>query len=51
VQLDELATEGQPQPGALHLLVRRPHLPELLEHRFLVLRGDADPGVVDGDLD
>src|SRR5262245_56256567 len=51
VQLDELPTEGQPQPGALHLLLRRPHLPELLEHRFLILRRDADAGVADRDLD
>src|SRR5262249_848100 len=28
--------------------VRRPHLPELLEHRLLILRGDADIGVRDG---
>src|SRR5262249_1870339 len=51
VQLDELATQGQPQPSAFHLLVCRPHLPELLEHRLLILWGDADAGVVDGDLD
>src|SRR5262249_55420727 len=51
VQLNELPTQGEAQPGALDLLVRRPHLPELLEHRLLILRGDADPGVADGDLD
>src|SRR5262245_45924113 len=50
VQLDELPTEGQPQPRALHLLVRRSHLPELLEHRLLIFRGNADTGVPDGDL-
>jgi hypothetical protein len=51
VQLNELPAQGQPQPGTFHLLVRRPHLSELLEHRLLILRGDADPGVADGDLD
>jgi hypothetical protein len=51
VQLDELSTEGQSQPGTLHLLVRRPDLPELLEHRLLILRGDADAGVADRHLD
>src|SRR5262249_43620169 len=51
VQLDELPTQSQPQPRALHLLVRRPHLPELLEHRLLILWGDANAGVADGDLD
>src|SRR5262245_3728898 len=50
VQLDELPTEGQPQPRALHLLVRRPDLPELLEDGLLILRGDADAGVADRDL-
>src|SRR5262249_45068786 len=51
VQLDELPTQGQPQPSAFHLLVRRSHLAELLEHCLLILRGDADPGVADRDLD
>src|SRR4029453_18074004 len=51
VQLDELATEGEPQPGALHLLLGRPDLPKLLEHRLLILRGDANPGIADRDLD
>src|SRR5262245_59211730 len=51
VQLDELPTQGQPQPRALHLLVRCPDLPELLEHRLLILRGDADAGIADGDFD
>src|SRR5262245_48188248 len=50
MQLDKLPAEGQPQPGALHLLVRGPHLPELLEHRLLILWGDANPGVAHGDL-
>src|SRR5215475_1393298 len=50
MQLDELAGERQPEPGALHLLVRRPHLPELLEDRLLILRRDADPSIAHGDL-
>jgi hypothetical protein len=51
VQLDELPAQGQPQSGALDFLCRRSHLPELLEHRLLIFRRDADPGVADGDLD
>src|SRR5882724_3222079 len=43
MEFDELPAERQPQAGPLHLLLRRPHLPELLEDRLLVLRGDADP--------
>jgi hypothetical protein len=35
--------EGQPQPGALHFLICRSHLPELLEHRLLILGRDAHP--------
>src|SRR5213593_665748 len=50
VQLDELSTECQPQPGALHLLVCSPHLAELLEHRLLILWSDADAGVADRDF-
>src|SRR5260370_11076044 len=38
VQLDELARARQAEPGALRLLVRRPHLPKLLEHRVLIRR-------------
>src|SRR6266852_6561137 len=45
VQLDELARERQPKPRALRLLVRRPHLAKLLEHRLLIPRRDADAGV------
>src|SRR4030095_2181784 len=45
VQLDELARQGEPEPGALCLLLGAPDLPELLEHRVLVLGGDADAGV------
>src|SRR5262245_33907870 len=50
VQLDELPTQGQSQPGAFHLLVRRPHLSELLEHRLLIFWGNADAGIADRDL-
>jgi hypothetical protein len=50
VQLHELPTQSEPQPRPLGLLLRRPHLPELLEHRLLVLWGDADPGVTNGNL-
>src|SRR5712691_645771 len=48
VELDELAREREPEPRALDLLVRRPHLPELLEHRLLILGGDADTSVLHG---
>src|SRR5215510_7729040 len=51
VQLDELPAQGEPEPGALYLLVSRPHLTELLEHRLLILGGDADAGIADGDFD
>src|SRR5262249_29496279 len=50
MQLDELAGERQPESGAFHLLVRRPHLAELLEDGLLIRGGDADAGVRDGDL-
>ena len=52
VQLDELARERQAEAGAF-LLVRvvAADLAELLEHRLLVLRRDADAGVAHGDLD
>src|SRR6266404_6265428 len=51
VQLDELLGQGQPEARALRLLVRRPHLAELLEDGRMILWRDADPGVGDGDLD
>src|SRR4030095_12024724 len=51
VEFDELAAQGQPQPRALRLLLGRPHLAKLLEHRLLVFRRDADPGVADRYLD
>src|SRR4030095_7036432 len=51
VQLDKLPTQRQPEPSALHLLVRRPDLPELLEDRLLILGRDADSGVADRHLD
>src|SRR4029453_4016133 len=50
VQFDELPAQGQSQSRALDLLVRRPHLTELLEHRLLILRGDADASIADGDF-
>src|SRR5438034_1177641 len=34
VEIDELSREFQPESGALHLFVCRPHLTELLEHRL-----------------
>src|SRR5262245_49704549 len=43
VQLGELATQRQPQPGAFHLLRRRPHLAELLEHLVLILESNTNP--------
>src|SRR5262249_27813443 len=50
MQLNELPGQGQPEPGPLDLLVRRPDLPELLEDRLLVLRCDAYASIGDGDL-
>src|SRR5215475_4539030 len=50
VQFDELARQRQPEAGPLDLLRRRPHLPELLEHRLLILGGDAYSRVSHGDL-
>src|SRR4029450_4201076 len=47
VEFDELPTERQPEPRPLRLLLRRPHLPELLEHRILVLWRNAPPGIAD----
>src|SRR4029434_7263621 len=47
VEFDKLPAQRQPKPGTLHLLRRCPRLPELLAHRFLILRGDAHPGVSD----
>src|SRR3970282_907754 len=47
----ELLRERQPEAGALALSgVVGPDLAELLEDGLLVLGGDADPGVADGDL-
>jgi hypothetical protein len=50
VELDELPAQREPEPSALHLLVRRPDLPELLEHRLLILRRDPDACIADGDF-
>jgi hypothetical protein len=45
VELDELSRQRQSKSGALDLLVGRPHLPELLKDRLLILGRDADPGI------
>src|SRR5262249_64045 len=50
MQLNELPGQGQPESGPLNLLVRRPHLPELLEDRLLILRRDAHASVGNGNL-
>src|SRR3989454_232265 len=50
MEFNELAAEGESEAGALHLLHRRPHLPELFEHRLLILRRDAHPGIAHGNL-
>src|SRR5262245_59898933 len=47
VQLDELPRQRAAEAGTFHLLVGCPNLPELLEHRLLILRRDADAGVGD----
>src|SRR5262245_58370736 len=51
VQLNELPTQGEPQPGALLLRGAGSNLTKLLEDRLLVLQRDADPDVADRDLD
>src|SRR5215475_15787948 len=50
MQLNELPGQGQSEPGSLDLLVCCAYLPELIEDRLLILRGDAHAGVGDGDL-
>src|SRR5499426_1810545 len=50
MQLDELPRQCESEPGPLDLLVRRPHLPKLLEDSFMVFRCDAHARVADGDL-
>src|SRR5262249_40353325 len=47
MELHKLTAEGEPQPGAFHLLARRPRLTELLEDLLLVLSGNADRRVAD----
>jgi hypothetical protein len=47
VEFDELPTEGQPKARPLSLLVRGPHLAELVEYRVLVLRSNSDTRVAD----
>src|SRR5262245_12278402 len=51
VQLDELPTEGQPQPGALDLLIGCSDLPKFFEHRVLILWRDANTRVGDRHFD
>ena len=51
MELDELPGEGQAEPGALPIFVRRPNLPELLEYGLLILWRDPDPGVRYRDFD
>ena len=41
---------ASPSPVPSDLLRRRPDLPELLEHRLLILGSDAHSGVRDRDL-
>src|SRR5262245_34111620 len=50
VEFHKLPAQGEPEPGAFHLLCRRPHLAELLKDLLLILGSDANPGVADGDL-
>src|SRR5215471_6463496 len=52
MQLDKLPRQRKPEPGALvPARAGTTHLAELLEHRRLVLGGDADAGVAHGDRD
>ena len=51
VKLDELPRDGEAESGAFHFPGCRADLPELLEHRRLVLGRDAHPGVGHRDLD
>src|SRR5262249_13426422 len=50
MEFDELSSEREPEPGTFDLLVCCPHLAELLEDRFLVLRRDTYTSVGDRDL-
>src|SRR5262245_59646350 len=50
VELYKFSDQGKPEAGALDFLGGRPHLAELLEDLFLILRGNADPGIVHRDL-
>src|SRR5260370_38731850 len=50
VQLNELAREGQAEARPLRLVVRRPDLPELLDHCILIRQPVADPRVADSIL-
>src|SRR5439155_21878450 len=50
-ELDELPREGQHKSCPLMLGPARSDLPELLEHRLLILRGNPHPGIGYRDLD
>src|SRR5262252_5280268 len=47
VEFHKLPAQGQPQPRALDLLRRRPHLAELLEDLLLIFGSNTDPCVAD----
>src|SRR6266498_2364258 len=51
VQLDELPAEGKPESGTLLLGRAGADLAEFLEHRLLILGGDADSRVADRHVD
>src|SRR5262245_17587515 len=51
VKLDELARQRETEAGAFDLLVRCSDLPELFEHRVLILGRNTDPGVAHRHLD
>src|SRR2546427_1258887 len=51
VQLDEPAAKGHPESRPLLSRRAGSDLTELLEHRVLVLRRDADPGIADRHFD
>src|SRR5262249_26349831 len=50
VELHKLPAQGEPEPRALDLLCRRPHLTKLLEDLLLILGGDPNTGVADRDF-
>src|SRR5262249_31429248 len=50
VELYKLPAQGEPEPGTLDLLGRRPHLTKLLKDLLLILWSDANSGVADRHL-